>query len=321
MTTSAASAAEPPEIATHSRTWLALLALVFAPFAFLYLGRPRRALGYVAALGAPFCATLLALSFGMSAAAKAALLLALLVVVYAIYDAIRSARAPLALSQRTPAYAIVIVGFAALAALALARGFFGEPYKIPSSSMAPLLQRGDLVLVSKWGFGNYGSDKLPVQGKAFRAPQRGDIMVFKWPVDARTDYVKRIIGVPGDVIEYRGKQLTINGAPATYAPLPDYQLAAALKPQQLLREALAGESHEVLIDPSAPPVATHSVKSSAMQHCSYDSGGFRCTVPAAHYFMLGDNRDSSNDSRYWGMVPRHNLIGKVVWHTQLFRAR
>ena len=106
------------------------------------------ALGYVAALGAPFAATLLALSFGMPAAAKAALLLALLVVVYAIYDAIRSARAPLALSQRTPAYAIVIVGFAALATLALARGFFGEPYKIPSSSMAPLLQRGDLVLVS-----------------------------------------------------------------------------------------------------------------------------------------------------------------------------
>jgi len=91
--------------------------------------------------------------------------------------------------------------------------------------------------------------------------------------------------------------------------------------EDALREALAGESHEVLIDPSAPPVATHSVKSSAMQHCSYDSGGFRCTVPAAHYFMLGDNRDSSNDSRYWGMVPRHNLIGKVVWHTQLFRAR
>ncbi len=302
------------------QAWAVALALLFAPFAFLYLGRPRRALAYVLALGTPFAVALLALTSGLPRTAIAALIVTLLVALYAVHDAWRCARAPQA-PQRLPAYVIVTVMTAAFALLALTRGFIGEPYKIPSTSMAPLLQRGDLVLVSKWGFGNYGSDKLPVAGKVFRAPQRGDIIVFKWPVDAHVDYVKRVVGMPGDVIEYRDKQLIINGAPANYVRLEDYQLASAPRPQRHLREAFAAEPNDILIDPGAPAVATHSVKSSAMQYCSYHSNGFRCTVPAAHYFMLGDNRDSSNDSRYWGMVPQTNLIGKVVWHTRVFRTK
>jgi signal peptidase I len=314
-----AAAAKLPAQAKHSRAWLIALAILFAPFAFLYLGRPRRALGYVCALGVPFAAALLALTWGWPSAAKAALLITLLVAAYAIRDAWRSARLT-TMAVPTPAYAIIIAGMAALALLAATRGFIGEPYKIPSSSMAPLLQRGDLVLVSKWGFGNYGSDKMPVQGKAFRTPRRGDIVVFKWPSDPHVDYVKRVIGMPGDVIEYRGKQLTINGAAAKYVRRGDYQLASSPTVQQQLSEAFADPPHEILIDASAPAIATHSVKSTAMRHCSYDLNGFRCTVPVQHYFMLGDNRDSSNDSRYWGMVPQANLVGRVIWHTQLFRA-
>lgn len=318
MATLTATADDARVAPQHSSAWLAALALLFAPFAFLYLGRPRRALGYIAALGAPFAVALLTLTWGWAGVARAALLLTLLVALYAMLDAWRCARAS-AGAQRTPTYAVILAGCAALAMLACTRGFFGEPYKIPSSSMAPLLQRGDLVLVSKWGFGNYGSDKMPVAGKIFRAPQRGSIMVFKWPSDPKVDYVKRVVGVPGDVIEYRNKQLAINGAPAQYAPLGNYQLSAKAAAQQRLSEKLAGTAHDILIDPNAPAISTHGVKSSAMQHCSYDMTGFRCTVPAAHYFVLGDNRDSSNDSRYWGMVPKANLVGLVVWHTQVFR--
>jgi signal peptidase I len=321
VTTITALPTQPLAHAPRSRVWVLVLSILFAPFAFLYLGRTRRALGYVGALALPFVYALFALTRGSPSAAGAALLVTLLVGAYAIYDAWRSARAPSQAPPRpTPAYAIIIAGSAALALLAATRAFIGEPYKIPSSSMAPLLQRGDLVLVSKWGFGNYGSDKMPVRGKTFRAPRRGDIVVFKWPADPHVDYVKRVIGLPGDVIEYRAKQLVINGAAAKYEQRGSYQLGTAPGPQQQLRETLADRPHDILIDPSAPTLAQHSVKTSAMRHCAYDLTGFRCTVPAEHYFMLGDNRDSSNDSRYWGMVPRENLIGKVIWHTQLFRA-
>lgn len=205
------------------------------------------------------------------------------------------------------------------------RSFLVEPFRIPSGSMIPTLLVGDFILVNKFAYGV----RLPVANKKIIGvgdPQRGDVMVFRYPVDSSLDYIKRVIGVPGDTVSYRNKRLTINGEAVTQVEDGPFEYleqepnfnGAQLEMARLNRfkETLGTHAHATLTESSKATLHLGSVQS--FQHkdqCTYDQDGFTCKVPAGHYFMMGDNRDRSSDSRYWGFVPEDHIVGKafLIW--------
>ena len=194
------------------------------------------------------------------------------------------------------------------------RSFLYEPFKIPSTSMVPTLQVGDLILVNKYTYGI----RLPILNKKVlevNDPQRGDVMVFKYPENMTLDYIKRVVGVPGDMVTYRNKRLIVNGEQVSYKVLPDYLDEETLSYSKLLTENLNGVAHQILNNPRAPSYVSNPHDFPNRDLCTYDAEGFTCKVPAGQYFMMGDNRDNSLDSRYWGFVPDKNIVGKafVVW--------
>ncbi|MGH6647734.1 signal peptidase I [Aquabacterium sp.] len=206
--------------------------------------------------------------------------------------------------------------FPVIVVVFLMRSFLFEPFKIPSGSMVPTLLVGDLILVNKFHYGI----RLPVINKKIIAnhePQRGDVMVFRYPVNPRLDYIKRVVGLPGDTIAYVNKRLTINGTPIEQTPLAEFYDQDSLRYSLQYSENLSGVSHRILVDKDRPPyippqaIEDHPFK----ENCSYSGEGVVCKVPPGHYFMMGDNRDNSQDSRFWGFVPDENIVGKafVVW--------
>ncbi|MEO8598237.1 MAG: signal peptidase I [bacterium] len=204
--------------------------------------------------------------------------------------------------------------FPVIAMVFFLRSFLYEPFKIPSSSMVPTLMIGDLILVNKFTYGI----RLPVINKKIiniNDPQRGDVMVFKYPKDTALDYIKRVVGIPGDKIEYKNKQLTINGEKISYQPLPDFLDDEHLRYSKQYTENLTGTVHQILNDERAPSFVQNPDAFPQHELCTYNIEGFTCTVPEGHYFMMGDNRDNSLDSRYWGFVPDENIVGKAffVW--------
>ena len=205
--------------------------------------------------------------------------------------------------------------FPVIALVFFLRSFLWEPFKIPSSSMVPTLLVGDLILVNKYTYGI----RLPIINKKvvqLNDPQRGDVMVFKYPKDMTQDYIKRVVGVPGDKIVYQNKRLTVNGQPFSYTPMEDYLEEGTLNYRKQFEEQLGNIKHRVLNDDKAPPVNLGSVEDYPHHEaCSYNYEGFSCVVPEGNYFMMGDNRDNSADSRIWGFVPDKNIVGKAffVW--------
>ena len=204
--------------------------------------------------------------------------------------------------------------FPVIALVFFLRSFLYEPFKIPSSSMVPTLVIGDLILVNKFTYGV----RLPIINKKIiemNDPQRGDVMVFKYPKDPSLDYIKRVVGVPGDKITYKNKRLTINGKEVSYEPLSDYLDEEHLSYSKQYVERLGDVPHRILNDEKAPAYVQNPDPFPMRELCSYNVEGFTCTVPSGHYFMMGDNRDNSLDSRYWGFVPDENIVGKAffVW--------
>ena len=205
--------------------------------------------------------------------------------------------------------------FPVIALVFCLRSFLYEPFKIPSSSMVPTLLVGDLILVNKFTYGI----RLPIVNKKIievNDPQRGDVMVFKYPKDMTQDYIKRVIGVPGDKITYENKRLTVNGNAVKYSALDDYLDDEQPVYHKQLQENLQGVQHRILNDEAAPTLNLRDVKDFPNKEaCAYNEDGFTCVVPAGNYFMMGDNRDNSADSRYWGFVPNKNIVGKafLVW--------
>lgn len=194
------------------------------------------------------------------------------------------------------------------------RSFVVEPFKIPSGSMIPTLLVGDLILVNKFAYGI----RLPVIDKKIIEvgdPKRGDVMVFRYPVNPQLDYIKRVVGVGGDVVEYRDKTLYINGKKQPLNPLPDYYDSNDLGYFKQFEETLSGKHHRILNNEDAPDFTIGLDKFPFKENCSYDVTGFRCKVPKDHYFMMGDNRDNSSDSRVWGFVSDDQVVGKafLVW--------
>jgi signal peptidase I len=205
--------------------------------------------------------------------------------------------------------------FPVIAVVFVLRSFLFEPFKIPSGSMIPTLQVGDLILVNKYHYGI----RLPVLNKKIIAnhdPARGDVVVFHYPVDPRVDYIKRVVGLPGDEISYLNKQLRINGQPVPEAPKAEpYYVKENVAYEQEFRENLTGVEHSILINPNRPGNIQPIVNFPDIENCRYSSEGVVCKVPAGHYFMMGDHRDDSQDSRYWGFVPDENIVGRAffVW--------
>ena len=194
------------------------------------------------------------------------------------------------------------------------RSFIVEPFKIPSGSMIPTLEVGDFILVNKFAYGI----RLPVINKKIidiGEPQRGDVMVFRYPEDPSLDYIKRVIGVPGDKVAYQGKRLTVNGQPVETTRIADYLHPERLYYSKQFVEQGDGAAHRILNDEDAPGFISDVTQFEYRSNCLYNNAGVICTVPPGHYFMMGDNRDNSRDSRFWGFVPERNIVGKAffVW--------
>jgi signal peptidase I len=197
----------------------------------------------------------------------------------------------------------------------LLRSFLFEPFKIPSGSMVPTLLVGDLILVNKFHYGV----RLPVLNKKIVAnndPQRGDVMVFRYPVDPRVDYIKRVVGIPGDEVAWLNQRLTINGKEVPMQALGEFYDEDSMRYVPMFSERLGAVEHRILVDPKRPAFFGGDFKTFPMhENCRYSPEGVVCKVPPGHYFMMGDNRDNSQDSRFWGFVPDENIVGKAffVW--------
>jgi len=215
--------------------------------------------------------------------------------------------------------------FPVIAVVFILRSFLFEPFKIPSGSMIPTLWVGDLILVNKFHYGV----RLPVINLKItdgNPVERGDVMVFRYPPKPNLDYIKRVIGLPGDEIAYLNKQLTINGQPAPKTPLPDFFEEDSLRYIKQFEERIPlGDKpeasvtsvrlHRLLNDADRPAFVPGADEFIFKDNCRYTVEGVTCKVPEGHYFMMGDNRDNSLDSRYWGFVPEKNIVGKAffVW--------
>lgn len=218
----------------------------------------------------------------------------------ALSDAERDARSRAVMQDPVPVeYAKSF--FPVLLVILLFRSFLAEPFKIPSGSMMPTLLVGDFILVNKFAYGL----RLPVLNTKILdvgEPKRGDVFVFRYPANPKEDYIKRVIGLPGDEISYRNKTLFVNGKQIEEVDLggyagpsePGHRMDGAIMKQ----EDLEGVQHKILEMP---------------QVWIGHEGSW--TVPSGHYFAMGDNRDNSADSRFWGFVPEENLVGRafVIW--------
>jgi len=191
----------------------------------------------------------------------------------------------------------------------LLRSFLVEPFRIPSGSMMPTLLVGDFILVNKFAYGL----RWPVLNEKFLElgePQRGDVVVFRFPREPSIDYIKRVVGLPGDEIRYRNKTLYVNGEPASQAAVREYVgvgAGAGMTNTDVRVEDLTGVEHEILVDPKWPDYKCNPYSALAV--------GQALKVPEGNYFVMGDNRDNSNDGRCWGFVPEENLVGKAfaIW--------
>lgn len=204
--------------------------------------------------------------------------------------------------------------FPVIIAVFFLRSFLFEPFKIPSGSMIPTLLVGDLILVNKFQYGV----RLPVINLKITdgtPPQRGDVMVFRYPPKPSLDYIKRVVGVPGDEVAYLNKRLSINGQAIETKALPEFFDEDMMRYFKQYQEALGEHKHGILNDDERPAFVSGADNFAFRENCRYSVEGVTCKVPQGHYFMMGDNRDNSLDSRYWGFVPDKNIVGKAffVW--------
>lgn len=209
--------------------------------------------------------------------------------------------------------------FPVILAVLVFRSFLFEPFRIPSGSMMPTLLVGDFVLVNKFAYGL----RLPVTNTKILdtgEPKRGDIAVFRYPLNPKEDYIKRIVGLPGDTIKVVGEQVYIDGKPAPQTLVGSYhgtdktsiqmEENPNMSPVDLYTEDLGGVRHSVL---HFGYMENYNCQGSGGTPLS--NGGCEWHVPKGHYFAMGDNRDDSEDSRFWGFVPEQNLAGKAffIW--------
>lgn len=204
---------------------------------------------------------------------------------------VKDAKEPLIVEYARSFFPIILV-------VLVIRSFIAEPFRIPSGSMLPTLHVGDFILVNKFAYGV----RLPVVNtKIFDVskPERGDVLVFRYPKNPQVDYIKRVVGLPGDKVGYFNKTIYINGEAIVQEAKQKNSSMLDVVPSnsELYVETLGLHTHELLINPERRLIEGEMM------------------VPVGEYFVMGDNRDNSNDSRFWGTVPEANLVGKAffIW--------
>ena len=198
----------------------------------------------------------------------------------------------------------------------LLRSFLYEPFKIPSGSMVPTLLVGDFILVNKYTYGV----RIPVINKKVmevNSPKRGDVMVFRYPPNPSKDYIKRVVGIPGDTITYQNKQLILNGRGVLQTKgeiFTEVDERMNMTQFDVYKESLGDKPHTMMVNKNRAAFYLSSVFPNFpfKENCAYNEDGFSCKVPVGHYLMMGDSRDNSTDGRYWGFVPEENIVGKAV---------
>jgi len=307
---------ESTAIYRKPKKWIAaVLGLLIQPAGMLYVARPDWAAAYFALAAIIVLGNMFVLRDRELAGDAIVLLVAIICAIHA-YRLARDYRA-----LKRPWYSrwYGLVGIvAAFAALAFgARAFLFEPFRFPSESMAPSIEPRAHLIVKKWGYGNYGTYGIhAVRTGMSSGLQRGDIVVFEYPEDTSLSYAKRVVGLPGDRISYYNKRLKINDEEIQVRRIGDYvHKDGPIRSLQYL-ERLGDHEYAILIEPEAPAVVPPVRAFPLNEHCAHTAEGLSCRVPDGHYFVLGDNRDNSSDSRTWGFVPARNIIGKVQYILQ-----
>ena len=307
---------ESTAIYRKPKKWTAaVLGLLVQPVGMLYVARPGWAAAYLA-LAAIIALGNMSVLRGRELAGDAILLLVAVICAIHAYRLARDYRA-----VKRPWYSrwyglVVIV--AAFAALAFgARAFLFEPFRFPFESMAPSIEPRAHLIVKKWGYGNYGTYGIHVARTGMSsAVRRGDIVVFEYPEDTSLSYVRRVVGLPGDRISYYNKRLKVNDEEIQVRRIGDYVRKDRATPSVKYLERLGEHEYTILIEPEAPAVVPPARAFPLNEQCAQTAEGLSCRVPDGHYFVLGDNRDNSSDSRAWGFVPARNIIGKVQYILQ-----
>jgi signal peptidase I len=292
----------------------AVLGLLIQPAGMLYVAQPGWAAAYLALVAIIALGNLFVLRGGLAGYA-----VALLVAIICAIHAYRLARDYRAVKRPWYSRWYGLSGIlAASAALALgARAFLFEPLRLPSESMLPSIEPRAHLIVKKWGYGNYGTYGIHVARTGMSSGlQRGDIVVFEYPEDRSLSYVRRVVGLPGDRISYYNKRLKINDEEIPIRRIGDYTHKDRAIPSLKYLERLGDREYAILIETDAPAVVPPVRAFPLNERCAYAAEGLSCRVPDGHYFVLGDNRDNSSDSRAWGFVPARNIIGKVQYILQ-----
>jgi signal peptidase I len=217
--------------------------------------------------------------------------------------------------SRRPWWVEYTAGFFPVIALVFVlRSFLFEPFRIPSGSMIPTLQVGDLILVNKYQYGI----RLPVLNRTILElghPQRGDVMVFRYPHQPSQDYIKRVVGLPGDRVDYHDRRLTINGTLVPMTEVGPYFDSGRVQSYLQYVETLGTVEHRAIFSEGEGTPIHPALQHTNPEACVYSAGGVTCTVPPESYFVMGDNRDNSEDSRFWGFVPDRNVVGRAffIW--------
>ncbi len=204
--------------------------------------------------------------------------------------------------------------FPVIVVVFLLRSFVFEPFRIPSGSMVPTLLVGDLIVVNKFHYGI----RLPVINKKIvdnNAVQRGDVIVFRFPKNPSIDYIKRVVGLPGDEVAWRNQRLYLNGQEVATEVLGPFYDRSSTRSRTRYSEKLGAVAHDMLVERDMLPIIPPDPTVPFADQCQHSVEGVTCKVPAGHYFMMGDSRDNSEDSRFWGFVPDANIVGKAsaVW--------
>lgn len=290
------------------KRWIAaLLGLVGGPLGLLYAGRPAMAFGYGVILVALATFTLLV-------AVPAVSVVSMAMTIVGAYLAQRAAGSWPEGRVRpwySRWYGLSVVAASALVAIVGARAFLIEPFRVPSGAMLPTIDLGSPILVQKWGYGHYSAYGIMLARRLpSRTLVRGELFVFDAPKLKDVQYIKRLIGLPGDVVVYDDRRLQINGQPLSYEDRPPYFDTVASKTVERRSERIDSGAHDILVDARRPALPT---KDMLALGCLVESPGrLVCRVPEGHVFMMGDNRDNSMDSRYLGPVPLASIVGKVV---------
>lgn len=296
--------------------WLAgVIALLLSPpFGLLYAAKWRWAIVYFVGL-----IVVVATYFALGGPESLAILFPLIALVGVIHAFIAAMRYPVGSTRPwySKGYSVLGILFSFFLLVFVVRAFFFEPFRMASSAMLPTIAKGKHVVASKWGYGNKAAYGLTIRQGAVTAPIRhGDVLVFIYPRSGeRRDYLMRVVGLPGDIVEYKNKALAINGHAAAYRDLGayNYVMPTGTVTARLKSENIRSKEYRVLHRPDVPAIFLDSVSNFPSQtNCLYLEEGFTCRIPEKHYFMMGDNRDASNDSRYWGFVPEDHIVGKVI---------